>query len=125
MKTDNQISEPSIEAPSERGDGLGGSTVRVGGCPHNYSISVDYKMLHELAQTQPIVCFVDYGTNPTPRDVAVSRCSHGVTQISARGICYIWADTASDFILQCRNNHVEFVLPNVSNERPLPAKEDA
>jgi|GEM_PF-6344511 len=28
MKTDNQISEPSIETPSERGDGLGGSTVR-------------------------------------------------------------------------------------------------
>jgi len=77
---------------------------------HGYSVSRDYAALYEMAQSQSVVCFVDYHEC---RDVACTLVRRGDIEIGARGIGYVWATSKGEFVLQCRRLNVEFIpLPN-------------
>jgi len=80
---------------------------------HGYSVSRDHDDLYDMAQSQSVVCFVDYHDC---RDVActlVRRSSYGTeTEIGARGLTYIAGMSREEFVTQCRRYNVEFILPN-------------
>lgn len=84
-----------------------------------YNTSRDYAKLWALAQKQDVVCFVDYGM--LSRDVCnTSTCMVGIkcqgkksdyVDIVARGICYLSANTESEFIDLCKEEKVEWIVP--------------
>lgn len=78
-----------------------------------YETSRDYATLARLAETQSVVCIVDYQHGC--RDVAQTlNCEsrYGVNlRISARGITYVDAITVEEFERQCRFANVEFLVP--------------
>lgn len=75
---------------------------------HHYKTSKDYKHLFTLAHATSIVCMVDY---ESCRDIAATLF-HGKTyQIGARGIGYICAFSEKEFLIQCEEYNVEFIVP--------------
>ena len=85
----------------------------------NYKSSRDYTRLWELAQTERVICWLDYYEYCT--DIASTKCTiydnGDVTiEISARGTCYILGDTKEDFIRQCKKDNVEFIEPNIQSK---------
>lgn len=79
-----------------------------------YITSEDYELLFKLAQKHSVICEVDYREGyrdiaHTIFDINMSRISN--YEIVARGIVYIYATTKEDFIEQCKENHVKFLVP--------------
>jgi hypothetical protein len=91
---------------------------------HGYNVSRDYAALYEMAQSQSVVCFVDYHEC---RDVActlVRRNSYGTeTEIGARGLTYIGGTSREEFVMQCRRHNVEFILPNATGHAPADSNQ--
>lgn len=77
----------------------------------NYRLSRDYDTLWELAKEQSVVCQVDYyGT----KDIAqtIHQCEPTVwTQVSARGMSYIWAEDKEEFSVICESVNLEWIVP--------------
>ena len=86
---------------------------------HGYSVSRDHHNLYDMAQSESVVCFVDYHDC---RDVActlVRRNSYGTeTEIGARGLTYIAGMSREEFVIQCRRYNVEFIPPNTPAQPP-------
>lgn len=83
-----------------------------------YATSRDYAQLVTLMQTQSVVCTVRYGSriDSPMRDVAhtfFEAESHSFA-IRARGMEYVGAHTAADFIRECLAEEVEFLVPNTT-----------
>lgn len=78
-----------------------------------YETSRDYDALFDMVQNQGVICILDYNRAGT-RDVGRSTFSphSGLIEISARGICYIWAELKSEFIEQCEKLNLEWLKPN-------------
>jgi len=77
-----------------------------------YKTSKDYDALFDTVQKQGVICILDYNRIGT-RDVGHSIFSphSGLIEISARGICYIWAELKSEFIEQCETLNLEWIEP--------------
>jgi hypothetical protein len=82
-----------------------------------YPISRDYEKLWELSQKGSIVCYADYrwGGGAVGRDVCQTEVFGSVTQISARGICYVYAESKEDFLSQCEVFNIEWLLPTATH----------
>jgi hypothetical protein len=91
---------------------------------HGYAISKDYEKLFELIKTQRVVCFVNaYGKDEDEyqlQDVCQSQVYSydDRADIGARGIGYINAfnygsySVKEDFIQQCTQSNLEYIVPN-------------
>lgn len=82
-----------------------------------YPTSRDYARLWELAQTQSVVCAVDYDTDC--RDIAHTICRQYanciVVSVSARGICYLEGDSRDGiekFVTRCERANLEWIVPD-------------
>lgn len=75
---------------------------------HGYKTSRDYSALYDLALKQAVICIVDYNKS---RDTAATIFHGGTLQVSARGICYISAETREDFVSQCGQADLEYLDP--------------
>jgi hypothetical protein len=74
-----------------------------------YATSKDHAKLAELMTTQSIVCICRYNTC---RDVCQSVYDGRTWMLNARGIGYIYAYEVKDFIAQCEQAEVEWLVPN-------------
>jgi hypothetical protein len=84
----------------------------------NYPTSRDYHQLWKLTHTAAIVCIVDCDPGKSDcRDIA--RTAHSpddlpqLVQIGSRGACYVWAETIEDFIAQCQQCNLEWLVPTM------------
>jgi hypothetical protein len=81
----------------------------------DYAGSKDYRHLVELARKASIICIVDYDVRDvgTFRDVGRTQYSlhheEEVFQVGARGIGYIHAFGAAEFVALCEHRNVEFI----------------
>lgn len=82
----------------------------------NYKTSKDYELLFELIKVQRVVCFVK---NRTVYDICANTPSLSKDiDIGVRGRSYIYAvgkteeEIKKDFISQCEDYELEFILPN-------------
>jgi hypothetical protein len=82
-----------------------------------YTFSKDYEKLWELSRKGSVLCYADYewGFGEVCRDVCRTKVFDSVTQISARGICYVYANSREDFLSQCEALHIEWLLPTATN----------
>lgn len=74
-----------------------------------YKTSRSYDTLWDLAKNQSIVCICKYKSGS--RDVAHTIWTDTLVEISARGICYVSADSLESFIEECKLADVEWILP--------------
>jgi hypothetical protein len=84
----------------------------------NYPTSRDYHQLWKLTHAAAIVCIVDCDPGKSDcRDIA--RTAHSpddlpqLVQIGSRGACYVWAETIEDFIAQCQQCNLEWLVPTM------------
>jgi hypothetical protein len=77
-----------------------------------YATSKDYAKLAELMETQSVVCICRYSTC---RDVCQSVYDGKTWMLNARGIGYIYAFDVKDFITQCEQSEVEWIVPNAES----------
>ena len=75
---------------------------------HGYVTSRDYETLYCLLRKTSVICIVNYSVC---RDIASTAYRSGVSEITSRGICYIGAETLADFVEQCIEGDVEFIVP--------------
>ena len=88
----------------------------------NYQTSKDYAALYALAKSQSVVCIIDNasklmdGTKHVCRDICHTSFhtgNHGdITQLSVRGIGYVWAENEKEFVGQCVSGNVEWIVPH-------------
>lgn len=76
----------------------------------NYPMSEDYELLFELAQNQSVVCEVSY--HGKYKDVAQTLFTEDWFEMGIRGLAYFTETTKDDFIKQCRESKVRFIVPN-------------
>lgn len=74
---------------------------------HKYRVSRDYKWLWQLCHETPIICIVSY---LDCRDIACTLVYGDTVQVSARGISYIYASDEEDFIKQCTQSFLEWII---------------
>lgn len=85
----------------------------------NYQTSKDYEALWQLAQSQSVICIIDYctdlisGDKHCCRDVAHTAYVPGEKwmRVGARGIGYIEAETKESFCRQCERLQLEWLPP--------------
>lgn len=89
----------------------------------NYKGSRDYVRLAELAKTESIICIVDCHFDDVECLRNISKTLYasfpnGVEywQISARGVCYVTADSLEKFMRRCEKENVEFIEPEETPE---------
>jgi len=84
----------------------------------NYPTSKDYKYLAQLMLEYSIVCFV---VNDLRRQVALTQTSKStldktkgetIYQVSSQGTGWIYAWNKGDFIKQCHECDLQFIVPN-------------
>ena len=84
---------------------------------HRYKTSTDYERLYDLAQSQRIVCFVDYMTHRDVAQTQAIRREGDEVDVAARGISYVQGyqfeeNTAKEtFIEGCKSSNLEFIFP--------------
>ena len=89
----------------------------------NYTISRDYGQLWELAHTAAIVCIVDmeHGKPGTCRDIARTTYSPDyepkLVQVGSRGIGHVFAFNVVEFIAQCKQCNLEWLVPPAPQAR--------
>jgi len=85
---------------------------------HMYLLSRDYEKLWEFSRKGSVICYANYdwGFGQVDRDVARTKVFDSVTQISARGISYVYATSKEDFLAQCETFNIEWVLPSAPLE---------
>jgi len=85
---------------------------------HMYLLSRDYEKLWEFSRKGSVICYANYdwGFGQVDRDVARTKVFDSVTQISARGIGYVYATSKEDFLAQCETFNIEWVLPSAPLE---------
>jgi hypothetical protein len=94
-----------------------------------YQFSTDYAALFELAKKQSVVCEVEYLKNWG--DICATRYDPigDITEVSARGISYIWANDIETFRAQCEHVNLRWIPPAqlipVSERLPEPFELDA
>jgi hypothetical protein len=82
-----------------------------------YQVSRDYEALWGLLLQVEVVCFVDYDPmkdGDPCRDVCSTMRypeEGQPIQISARGVCYVYARTKAAFIKQCVKYNLEWLVP--------------
>lgn len=85
---------------------------------HGYKTSRDYSALYDLAMKQAVICIVGYNKS---RDIAATLFYQDTLQVSARGICYISAETREDFVSQCGQADLEYLEPAGQGEFSAPS----
>ena len=75
-----------------------------------YKTCKDYNILFELVKTQRIVCFIKKNNI---FDICANTPSNSNNiEIGVRGISYIYTDKKEEFIKQCEDYELEFIMPN-------------
>ena len=88
-----------------------------------YNLSNDYEMLIALLEKgHEIACFVDYvtlfanGERYLSRDIAKADCGQStlshkrIYQAGVRGIGYLYGFGKDDFIAQCKESNLAFII---------------
>lgn len=86
---------------------------------HSYETSKDYNALFELIQKCSVICIVhdDSMYGKTAKKASRAACASiynnvkKTVQISSKGRAYIHAYDKKDFIKQCKNVDLEYILP--------------
>ena len=89
-----------------------------------YAMSRDYAELYRLAQEQSVICIANHigiveSQLPTCRDVAQTVVYGEMTQVSARGVCYLFGFDQEEFIQACERADVEFLPPEQAGSPAL------
>jgi hypothetical protein len=82
---------------------------------HNYKTSREYTLLADRMERETIVCFCRYISS---RDVCHTQFDGTYRMVNSRGFGYIWADSLEDFIRQCEQAELEWLIPNVHLTTP-------
>ena len=89
--------------------------VKLGITDHHYPVKNDHGLLWEIAQSQPVICIISLAGAPSWRDIAATVARDGLTEITSHGLCYAYGRSKAEFIRQCQERRVEFlVAPNPS-----------